>query len=147
MQEHLNAFSNLPYAFRYMVSCPGDRLLSHSITMHDLEPRQLCGDTNSEECIDNLVIPLPMYGGVQTTCGQEVDPTAVFQDGTQEMEIEFNSNRGDQFTGFEIFLWCVEPTEFNITGTGRRRRRRESSDFEVEENDPTSNAVSWESTS
>lgn len=114
-------------SLRYIIQCPGDRLLAHSIVAHDLEPRQPCPSTGTDECLDNVIIPFDMYGqAVQTTCGQEVDTSQFHQDGTQTLVVEFNANRRAQSTGFELFAWCVQPFELD-------RRRRDVTGWAEEE--------------
>ena len=63
---------------------------------------------------------------METTCGTLNDHT-LHSDGSRNLLVEFQSNRKNEFTGFQIMVYCVAPgtterdtrsVESNHTGTG-----------------------------
>ena len=97
---------------RYKVKCEENEILSYSILQHSLEGRSFCSNTGQDRCIDSLTIHFPNYGGATlTTCGNEAElnETAFFQDGAEEILVEFRTNREHQFPGFLLFAWCAPP--------------------------------------
>ena len=73
-------------------------------------------------CVDSLTLDFPGFGASKTTCGTVTD-TATYSDGATVMNVEFTANRKNEFDGFLIFTWCVEP-EFEKTATETERSRR-----------------------
>ena len=98
---------------RYRVSCEGNKLLSYAMLQHNLEDMGSC--SGSTVCTDSVNLYLDSYGFsvIETTCGDEVELGEVEMDGLHDAWIEFKANRKQQFLGFEMFLWCIEP-EFDL---------------------------------
>lgn len=92
--------------FRYNVKCAKDQLLSYSFVVHSLEGRGRC--SGSSECLDRLTMKLPNYGNyVLTTCASDVQTDILFQDGLNELSVQFVANRWKQYPGFYMFVWCI----------------------------------------
>ena len=95
---------------RYKINCEEDEILSYSIVDHSLEGRSFCSNTGQDECLDSLTIRFQNYGDATlTTCGSEADlnQTFFYEDGAQEVLVEFEANREHEFPGFLIFAWCA----------------------------------------
>lgn len=105
------------------MQCDEGKLLSYSLHYHVLEEPASCYNTNT--CVDYLTI-LHRGFGQETTCGTLIDHT-LHTGGSRNLLVEFVSNRKNEFTGFQIMVYCVAPgfterdtrsVESNRTGTG-----------------------------
>ncbi len=102
----LSCICSLVRGYSYNVKCAKNQLLSYSFIAHSLEGRSGCSGSN--ECLDRLSIKLPNYGDyVFTTCANEVQTDEIFQDGLNELSIQFKTNRKKQYRGFYMFVWCI----------------------------------------
>ena len=115
----LNALSNvISSGIRYKVKCRSNQVLSYSILSHTLEEPGFCG--NSSACMDSLSLQFPGMGATETTCGRLTD-SSTHNDGSSELNIEFNSNRKNERNGFLIAALCVDP---RLTKTSSSRQSR-----------------------
>ena len=95
--------------YRYNVKCDVGQQLSYSFLEHNLEDRQMCSGNN--ECVDSFNMEFPNYGNaIQTTCGTEINTNVIYQDGGDELTVEFMTNRENQHPGFYMFVWCISPS-------------------------------------
>lgn len=94
---------------------------------------------------------------METTCGT-INNYTLHNDGSRNLLVEFQSNRKNESTGFEIMVYCVSPgsterdtrsVDSNHTGTGtgtctspKATWKREGHDQEETTTDPAHKLVS-----
>ena len=101
---------------RYAVKCNPGQLLSYSVHSFDLEEKGTC--SHHQQCLDWVEI---VYRNLETRrrfCGSgEVGEVHV--DGSNEMRLEFTSNRRIQGSGFLYFVRCFDPGfDLNAVNSG-----------------------------
>ena len=88
-----------------------------------IEDEAVCDGESA--CVDALTINIPGFHGRMTTCGT-IDDKTVYNDGGDEIFIELSANRKDEFSGFLLFAWCVDPgveSDSNDNGESLRSAR------------------------
>ena len=106
------------------MKCPEGQILSYSIDSHTMEDPVQCG-TSSDVCVDSLTLYFPGMGATQTTCGT-LPSSPTITDGSNELIIEFMSNRAKQHNGFLLLAWCIDPAiKKSSSPSGTRSKRQQ----------------------
>ena len=108
--------------YRFHLQCAPGQLLSYSVIEFQLEEQTTC--TGRSVCVDWVD---HHTHGSHKLCGRR-EPNTVYADGSNEMHIEFVSNRRSQSVGFQYFVTCINP-RFDIN----------SDDDDIECTSPPSN--------
>ena len=89
--------------YRFHIKCEPGQLLSYSVIEFQLEEETTCfGRPMCVDWVDHHT------HSSHKLCGSR-DPDTNYADGSNEMFIEFVSNRRSQSVGFRYFVYCIEP--------------------------------------
>ena len=94
----------ISFVHRFYIRCEPGQLLSYSVIEFQLEEESTCSGRYPVcvDWVDHHTLDSHRLCGIR-------EPNTVYSDGSNEMHIEFVSNRRSQSKGFQYFVTCIDP--------------------------------------
>ena len=108
---------------RFNLQCEPEQLLSYSVERFNLEGKSIC--SGQPQCLDWVQHQMSSLQGSNPICGIG-ELGEIHVDGSNDMLVEFVSNRRSEDDGFEYFITCIAPGfDSNAVGSGTGNTRRQ----------------------